>query len=289
MSPGRRAMLLMAAFVALWAVVEALAARLLRLYSPYQVVWTRYAVHLAFMGVVWGWREPGSLWRTHRPVYQVARSLLMLGMPASWVIGTQRGVDPATLMSIFWLSPLLILSLATVLLGERARWRVWLATAIGCAGACIAFRPGPLPPGWLLIYPLGMAVTFSLYVVMTRSLRSETTRANLFYTALGVAVSLSPVMPRLWITPPVPDLLVLVGVGIFGFATLFALDRAAAVAPVSVSAPFASLQVAFTFIFAWGLGHGQPGRRTAAGLLLVVGAALYAWVREPGLVVQEPA
>jgi drug/metabolite transporter (DMT)-like permease len=280
-------MLLMVAFAGLWAAVEALAGQLLHPYSPYQVVWTRYAVHLAFMWVVWGWREPSSLWRTRRPVFQVARSLLMLGMPASWIIGTQRGVDPATLMAVFWLSPLLILGLARVLLGERAPWWVWLATAIGCAGARVAIGPGPFPPGWLLVYPLGMAVTFSLYVVMTRSLRSETTRANLFYTALGVAVSLSPVMPRLWMTPPLRDLLVLAGVGILGYASLFVLDRLAAAAPVSVAAPFTYLQLAFTIGISWGFGHDQPARHAAAGLLCVGGTALYVWARDPGLAVQE--
>ena len=90
MSPRRRAMLLMLGFVTLWALIEAMAAHVLRRYSPYQVVWTRYAVHLLLMLLVWGWRQPATLWRTGRPVFQLARSLLMLGMPASWIIGSSK-------------------------------------------------------------------------------------------------------------------------------------------------------------------------------------------------------
>ena len=101
-----------------------------------------------------------------------------------------------------------------------------------------------------------MAVTFSLYVVMTRSLRSETTRANLFYTALGVFLMLSPAMPSLWIMPTLPHFAAIVGVGLLGLATLYALDRLAAAAPVSVSAPFAYLQIAVTAGLAVAAGIG---------------------------------
>jgi drug/metabolite transporter (DMT)-like permease len=281
MTPGRLSLLWMGAFVALWAVVEVLAGEILRLYSPYQVVWTRYAVHLALMLAWWGLRDSASLWRTRRPLFQMARSLLMLGMPASWVIAMQHGVHPETLMSIFWLSPLLILVLAHVLLGERAPWKIWAAGAVACLGANLLFIHGPLPPLRLLAFPVGMALTFSLYVVMTRSLRSEPMRANLFYTAFGVLAALSPAIPPLWIPPTAPHLAVMIGVGVLGFGALLALDRMAAAAPVSLAAPAASLQLVFMAGAGWIAGHADAGWRAWAGTLIIVGVALYLWGREP--------
>lgn len=283
MTDKRRAMLLMVAFVSLWALIEALAGHVLHHCSPYQVVWTRYAVHLALMLLVWGWRAPGSLWRTRRPVFQLARSLLMLGMPAAWIMGMQMGVHAATLMSIFWFSPLLILGFAHLFLHERVPAALWVVTAVACAGAFLLHEPGELSPVRLLVFPLGMALCFSLYVVMTRSLRTETTRTNLFYTALGVFLVLTPFMPGLWITPLVPDMMAMVAVGVLGFGALYALDRMAEAAPLSVSAPFAYLQVAATVGIGLvaGMEHGLSARRMATGLLLIVGAAVYVWVREP--------
>jgi drug/metabolite transporter (DMT)-like permease len=286
MSPGRRSMLLMLAFVALWAAIEALAAQVLTRMSPYQVVWTRYAVHILFMLLIWGWREPAKLWRTRRPVFQLTRSLLMLGMPASWVIAKQFGVPVGTLMSIFWLSPLFIMGFAWMALGERANLSVWLACAAGCAGALVVFRPAPVSLE-LCIYPLAMALTFSLYVVMTRSLRSETTRANLFYTAIGVLVALSLVMPSLWVTPTARDLWALTGVGVLGFAALLALDRMAAAAPVSVSAPIACLHLLFAAGISWVWHQDRPGIGVTLALLLMVGAGIFMWVREPGLMAKN--
>ena len=154
MTGARRSMLLMVAFVALWAALEALAAKVGAHYSPYQVVWTRYAVHLLFMLALWGWREPATLWRTRRPGFQLTRSMLMLGMPASWVFAMNAGVASGTLMSIFWLSPLLILAFARIFLGERAPASLWLICGIACVGALMLTLPGSLPSAPLLVFPL---------------------------------------------------------------------------------------------------------------------------------------
>jgi drug/metabolite transporter (DMT)-like permease len=280
-------MLWMIVFGALWAVIEALGGDLLNVYSPYQVVWTRYAVHILLMLAIWGWRQPASLWRTRRPMYQLARSLLMLGMPASWIIGVHLGIDPHTQMAIFWLSPLLILALAGIVLGERARRAQWLAAAVACSGAALMSLGAPLPKAALLVYPLAMALTFSLYVVMTRSLRSETTRANLFYTALGVLLALSPFLAPLWAWPTPHDLAVMIGIGVIGFVALYALDRMAAAAPVSIAAPLSCLQLVFTLMIARSLGHDHSNLIAMAGLLLIGATALYLWARAPRLTVVE--
>ena len=288
MSPGRRSMLLMMAFVVVWTVVELIAAGVLARFSPYQVVWTRYVVHLLVMVLIFGWHKPQRLWRTGRPTYQFARSMMMVGMPASWIVATQAGVDSATIMTIFWISPLLILALARVLLGEVAHPLIWILSLVGWGSAYLVFGGGRLAyaPA-LLLLPLGMALSFSLYVVMTRSLRSETTVANLFYSALGVALVLTPFMPGVWIIPTAQDLLIMVAVGVLGLLTLLALDRMAAAAPVSRAAPLVYLQIPIAVACHAGLSHQFPGRRIGLGVSLILVCALFVWLRESRLTVQD--
>jgi drug/metabolite transporter (DMT)-like permease len=290
MSENRRAILLMLVFVGLWAAIEIMAWQVLQRYSPYQVVWTRYAVHLLLMVLVFGWREPAALVRTRRPVFHLVRSLLMLGMPASWVMGMQAGLTGEAVMSVFWISPLLVVVLGFLFLRDRAPVAIWVATLVAGLGTLLVHPPHALPSLRLLAYPLGMALSFSAYVVMTRSLRDERTRANLFYTALGVFLALSPFMPGLWIWPAPADLAVMVAVGVLGCLTLYALDRATAAAPVSLSAPFIYMQVALTLFLLIGLGVLGAGKlplHVGMGLLLIVGAAVFVWVRESRLKPQD--
>ena len=285
----QRAVLFMLTFVALWAAVEDLGGRMHRVYSPYQVVWTRYVVHLALMIGFFAGRNVSRLWHTKRLAYQFARSLLMVAMPASLIVAYQRSVSPAMVLSIFWLSPLLILTFAALLLGERPRLALWAGTTVACAGAFVLVWRGGAPPWPVLAYPLAMALSFSLYIPMTRSLRSETTTANLFYTAFGVAVVLSPFMPGLWVMPTPHDLVVMVAIGGLGLIALWALDRMAAAASVSLSAPFATAQVAFTVAINWLLHRQPPGVRAVAGLVLITIALVWLSTLEPAALVQDPA
>jgi drug/metabolite transporter (DMT)-like permease len=278
---ARKSLLLMLAFVGLWAVVEVIATPVFAHISPYEVVWVRYGVHLAFMLLIWGWRDPAVLWRTQRPFYQIGRSLLMLGMPASWIIADQHGVPPGALMSIFWFSPLLVLALAQILLRERVRTRYWIAGTVGYVGACLV--SAPVVPRTLsdFVFPMGMGATFALYVVMTRALRHETLQANLFYTALGVFVALSVAMPSLWVIPSAHDAFALVLVGLLGFVALLALDRSASIAPLSASASYIYVQAPITFALTMFLSNAHPVARTVIGIGLVGLVGAYLWIRRP--------
>jgi drug/metabolite transporter (DMT)-like permease len=288
MTASHRAMTQMAVFAVLFAVIEEIAEHLLHRYSPWQVVWTRYAVHVALMLAVWGWHEPASLWRTRRPVFQLARSLLMVAMPGAWILGSRMGVDVHTLLSVFWASPLVIMVLARIFLRERVRPALWLAALAGFAGALLLDPPGRFTPLHLLVFPVAMALSFSLYVVMTRELQTENERVNLFYTAFGVLLVLTPAMPAVWITPEPFDLAVMVAVGVIGYAGLLALDRMAHAAPVSIAAPFAWLQLpAFAGLTVVVSGGVQSPRRALLGVLLVAGMALYVWARDSRLLVAD--
>jgi drug/metabolite transporter (DMT)-like permease len=287
MSAERRAMAWMTVFALLWVVVEVLGAHLSQRYSGYQVVWTRYAVHLVFMMLIFGWREPRALWHTKRPVFHVMRSLLMLTMPAAVIVAQADGVDIDTVMAVFWAAPLLIIALARVCLKERTVRQMWLAGATAFLGAVVllAHHTVLTIDAWWL--PLLSAVSFSLYVVMTRMLRHEDVRTNLFYTALGVCAALTPLMPRLWIAPSSVDVAWLCGIGVAGLAALYALDRTAEAAPVSGSAAFGALQAAFA-VGVRVLHNGQgPGLRAWVGLLLIAAATGWMWIR-PDAVTEAP-
>lgn len=291
MSAHHRAMLLMATFASLWAAIDALEGILLQRYSLYQVLWARFAVHLAVMLGVWGWRQPRLLWGTRRSGFQFARSLLLLGMAVSWLSGMQSGMDPTTLMCVFWLSPVLILLLARIFWGERIAASLWIASFCAAGGAFALHPPDRLTMGSLLAWPLAMALCFSLYVVMTRSLRTETATSNLFYAALGVFLALTPVMPGQWVMPEPLDALVMCIIGVLGLGSLYALERMVAAAPLSVSAPFAYLQIVAAAAIALiaGMESQYSARRLLAGLLLIVGAASYLWLRESRLSVNAAA
>jgi drug/metabolite transporter (DMT)-like permease len=277
MNPAKQDIRPVLAFVALWAAEEALTALVFGRIGLVQIVWTRFLLHLLLLLALFGWRDAASLWRTRRPARQLARAATMVGMPLCWQMGMQRGLSPATLMSVFWLAPLLILALATLCLKERASRRLWLATALACGGVFVLTGPHAVERPLLLVFPLGMALCFSLYMVLTRALRDEPARTNLFYTGLGVCLLLAPLLPARWVPPSAFDLAVLAGVATLGLGALAALERMTASAPVSRSAPLVYLQIPFALGIGWSLEQYDPSLRMVGGLLLVLLLVGYAF------------
>jgi drug/metabolite transporter (DMT)-like permease len=273
MMAAYRSMAFMLGFVLLWAAIEWIAGGLLARYSAYQVVWSRYLVHLVCMIILVAPRSPRRLVVTRRPFYQLARSMMMLIMPAAWIIGLQAGIVQ-NVLAAFWSSPLLVLALSALFLREGAHPLAWLAAAVGGIAAALIFAGGAVPVGaqWLAVG--GMAGSFSVYVVMTRSLRNEDVTANLFYTAFGVLIALTPVMPAVWQAPRLADLPIFAAVGGFGLVALWMLDRAAAAAPLGLAAPLILAQVPFSLTLGWLAGHGHPDKFGLACLIVVCAACL---------------
>lgn len=289
MTHAHRSMLWMLAFCLGWLLVEGAATLLEGHYSPFQIVWTRYAVHLAFMLGVWGWRDPVSLVRTRRLGLQLGRSLLMLVMPVAWVAALNHGDDGSLSLAVLGLSPLIVLALSRLVNGEPASQAAWIGAAVASAGALLLVRVHAAEVPLRLAAAGLSAVAFSLYLVLTRSLRFERTRANMFYTALGVFALLSWYMPRVWVTPSLHDLLVMTAIGLLGWVALWALDRMTSAAPVEAASPLLTLMPAAGLVAVPLLTGHHPATQALLGAALIGVTAVYAALRLAPIRLGSPA
>lgn len=262
---------LMAVFVVGWSVAEWLPTLLTPGYSLFQVVWVRYATHLLLLLIILGPRHGRALWATRSPRLQIGRGLLMLVMPASFILSLSR-VQVGEVLAGFWLSPLWMLAFAVTVLRDRAPWPLWGAALASTLGALLILRP---TAGVLAAAPfgLGMALSFSLYVVLTRALRTEPTAVNLFYSALAVFVPLTFVLPAVWRPIGLGDGLVMMAIGLVGLAVLWALDKACEHVSTHILAPLFALQLVLYTGLAPLAGGSWPGKLALAGAALIVGGA----------------
>ena len=273
-SPRRTAALVLWASAA-WAVVEVVAGPVLSRYSPYQVVWSRYALHLL---VVLAWAGRSAPWRTRRPGLQLLASLCMLAMPHYFVVGS-RSIPAENVWAFFWISPLLAMAIGWLALGERPAPFAWLVAGTCFPAALLIFGEMPIPPVSGLLGPLAMALSFAVYLVLLRMLREESMASKLFYTAAGVFVALSFAMPRLFTPPDVRAAAAMVVIALLGLTLLVLLDRALETASVATVAPFVYGVPLFHVVIVTLLGV-VPGRRWTLGAVLVAGALLLAFLRE---------
>lgn len=231
----------------LWALMEIVTSYAAREYSLYQVVWIRYATHLLFLAAVFGPRLGLKLISTQRLGLQLLRALMMLVMPVSFIWAV-NDLPVGTILSIFWLAPFMILALSLLLTKESASWPIWLITVLGFGLVLVLTRPSLSVTATGIFLSIAMGLSFSLYVVMTRMLRAESTPTNLFYTAVGVLVPLSFGLPSFWKPLTLQGGLLMALVGLLGFALLWALDKALELTSAAMAAPFFYSEMFFIIV-----------------------------------------
>jgi len=264
----------------LWALVEWIGHKVPTGHPALQTVWVRYAVHLGLMVVVLGPRYGMVLVRTRRPVAQIFRSLLMLGMPVCFIAAIGR-LDVNGIWLIFWVSPLLVLALSQVWLGERVGLHLWLAAGGGLAGVFLMLAGRGLSIfHWSVILPIGMAACFGVYLVMTRAMREETTLANLFYTALCVWLALTMMLPLFWRPLTWKAAQPMIAIGVIGFFLLLAIDRSLHLAPAAVVAPIMFTEVIWSILISGDGALRFSAISVLAGAVLIVGSGLIIAARE---------
>jgi drug/metabolite transporter (DMT)-like permease len=276
---ARRALAGAAVFGVLWTVIEVeLGGMPTQAYNPIEVVWWRYAVHLLLMGALWGGTRRQALVRTKRPVFHLARSMLMVTMPGAYVVGLYAGVPTEFMWSVFWTTPAAIMLLSWWWLGERPS-NLWFALAVVGAFASVLIYGHVRPPSLFgVVCAAAMQLSFVVYFVMTRALHEERTETNLFYTALGPFVALGLLVPFVWVAPGLYDALVMTAIGVLGFIALYALDIACHLEPASVSAPglFAHVPTVLALTFLGQGGHMEI--RAATGSIALVLILVLAWL-----------
>jgi len=153
-------------------------------------------------------------------------------------------ITVAEVTAIGFLNPIVVTAGAALLMGERISWRRMLAIAVALAGAMIVLRPGirALEPGH--VAQLGASVTFAgSYLVAKRLSELVPATAVVAMMALTVCIGLAPVAALVWVPPTAGQCAVLAGTALFATAGHYAMTRAFASAPLTVTQPVTFLQL----------------------------------------------
>lgn len=279
-----RGILLMMLAVALFALLDTVVKYLGRHYPVPGLVFARYGVHLLVMLILLAPRRGLGLVRTSRPGIQIVRSLLLLG--ASFFFFTALKYLPlAEAAAIGFVTPFLVTAFSVPLLGEKVGIRRWSAVAAGFLGVLIIIRPGAEAFSIGAIFPLLMALCYSVYQILTRKISAhEDAIVSLFFTALVGTLVMSLVLPFAWVTPTTlwhGTLVVATGcLGAFGH---FVLIKALAHAPASVLAPFSYSQLLWVTLFGYLVFGDLPDLIAVLGMAVIIASGLYIAWREARL------
>jgi drug/metabolite transporter (DMT)-like permease len=259
--------------------MDATAKYLMKEIGPAQTIWARYTVQ-AILVTVLILPKINIYGKTKYPKLQFLRSVaLMMATTLFFFAFSKLGLAEAS--AIFNISPVLITLGAFLFLREQIGPRRVIGIFVSLLGALIIIRPGS---GVFTIYallPLGAAIFYSTYSLVTRFVGAdESPWTSLFYSAIFGAICYSIYIVFHWNPMSSNALLLTIIIGLFGTAGHICLIRALTLGEASLVAPFIYTNLLFTTIWGLVLFGNFPDFWTICGALIIVAAGVYVWARD---------
>lgn len=256
-------------------IMDGIVKSLATVYPVILIAWSRFAV-MSFVLIAVGARRQGwRQFRTDAPLLQLLRAVLIVAATGCFYTGLQH-LPLAECSAIMFLAPALSALLAYVWLHERPTRLAWIAIGISLLGVLIVSRPGGRMFDTVALYPLGGALAYAVFLLVTRVLaQRDAPHATTLWSALGALAAFSVAVPDHWVPlQDGADLVLLVCVGLLGAAGQLLFSLAYRHGRTHVVAPLTYLSLPVALAVGW-VGFGEiPDGWSMLGIGMIGGAAL---------------
>jgi drug/metabolite transporter (DMT)-like permease len=246
-------------------------------YAVGQLMWVRCIFTFLFAWFIVRRIGLRSALRSRRPGLQILRSLILVIESTIFVL-VFRYLPLADTHALAATAPLIVIALGVLFLGEQTGPARWLAVVAGFAGVLLIVQPGLRVFDWPLLLPLGGALLWATYQILTRlAACHDPPDTSLVWTSLVALIATSFVGPIGWQWPSPLAWILMVATSAIGVVAQYALIRALDYAEAGAVQPYSySLLVWATLLGAVVFGD-IPDRWTILGAAIVVASGLYTW------------
>ncbi len=209
------------------------------------------------------------------------------------------GLPLPTTVALYFSSPLFIMVMSVLVLGERVGLRAWAAVVVGFIGVLIMVRPGSDLFDWAALLPILSGLAYAASMIAARHMGGKETAAALAFWsnavflafAIGMTLVLSGgayaieshpslgFLTRGWITPSAFDLLLMMACGVIAAVGLWLLTQAYRVAEASTVAPFEYSGLIWSVLWGWVFWRDWPDLQGWIGIMVIAGAGLFVFWR----------
>lgn len=269
------------------AVVAALVKALTPRYPIGEIVFCRSFFMLAPVFMTMALDPRGfALLKTHRPLAHLRRSLVgIIGVTGTFL--ALRYLPLADATALTFSSPLFLLAIAFLVLGERVGPYRMTAVTVGFLGVVLTTLPHlgdhalAAAPTLGIIFALTAAVAIAFVQLSLRALRDEPAATTVFYFALAITAASVVSLPFAFNWPDnAADWLMLPATGLVGGLSQLLLTHSYRHAEATVLAPFDYLQLAWAVIIGYVLFGEVPATLVILGALIIAASGVFIGMRE---------
>lgn len=195
----------------------------------------------------------------------------------------------AEAITIAYVMPFILLLLGHLVLGEEVGIRRLGACIVGFIGTLLVIQPAFEDVGAPALLPLGVAVIFALFMLVTRRIAAETDPVGMQAVSALMAVAvLVPAMALVpanlpgmgWQSPDASLWTLILAMGLAGTLAHLLLTWSLRYAPASTLAPMQYLEIPIAAAVGYAIFDELPGPLAALGIAITISSGLYIVMRE---------
>ncbi|NQV45835.1 MAG: DMT family transporter [Rhodospirillales bacterium] len=273
--------------------IDAIAKGLSDTIAPGQIAWSRFFFQIIIL-LPFVIRD-GGLW-VGRKIWAHAARGFLIGIATLMFFASLAKLPLADAISIFFVEPFILTLLSAVVLGEKVGWRRLAAISVGFCGALIIIRPSYEVFGLTALLPMGAALAFSVYIILSRSLVREGSAITMqFYAGIFGCLTLSlalffgggagiAVLTPVW--PTLTEWALLFALGCIATGGHMLIMLAIRRIDAGLIAPFQYLEIISSVILGLVFFGDFPDTMTWVGIAIIIASGLYVFYRERKIAVQ---
>lgn len=219
----------------------------------------------------------------------ISRALLLLFATFCFITAI-RVMPLADALAIVFVAPFIVLLVGKFYLGEDVGPRRIGACMVGFVGVLCVIQPSFAAFGAVALIPLGTAVAFAFYILVTRGLSRRMHPVALqFHTGLIASLFCIPVLLLAQgsgsdlLDPVWPHGIAwvwLFGAGFFATLSHMMMTYALSLAPSATLAPLQYFELPVATLFGYLVFHDFPNNLSLLGIAIIIAAGLYMIHRE---------
>jgi drug/metabolite transporter (DMT)-like permease len=225
------------------------------------------------------WRQRRTFARLERPYLQLLRVTLSTLEVAAFFLATVY-LPLADVVTCYLACPIFVTALSALVLREHVGWRRWIAILTGFAGVLIALRPSAQTISVPALIALGGSLSFSVLMLVTRSLRATPDLVMATSQFVGTFVLGALMAPFGWVAPTAGSLVLFAAAGVISVSALLCVNRSLKLAPASVVVPYQYSMIVWAVMFGLIVFGDVPSWNTIVGAAIIIGAGFYIFLRE---------
>lgn len=275
------------ASITLYSCLDALAKWTVTIYAAAQFLVIRSTTGIAVLLPFVARNNFAALKNVPRPGLQVIR--LVLSITEILLFFTAIYYLPlADTITYYLSSPIIVVALSAIFLGEKVGWRRWTAVLVGFVGVLIAMKPTSASISFGALIAIVGAFGSAVLMLVTRELRGTSQTFLAFTQTCGTFLFGAVYAPFVWITPQWSHVGIFLVAGVVSVCSLLCANRALTLAPASVLAPYKYTAIGFAALFGYLVFGDVPSLTTIIGAVIIVSSGLYIFMRERKLARAEP-